>query len=67
MKERRGSGGVIWGALVVMGQRGVQAGDPGEAAFLSNLVEDKIGAGVSYVEFMCDIHRVIQNKLASSR
>ena len=45
----------------------LQAQDPGEAAFLSNLVEDKIGAGVSYVEFMCDVHRSIQDKLSNSR
>ena len=37
-------------------------GSPEEAAFLGRLVEDKGMAGMSYVEFLCQLHRLIQNK-----
>lgn len=40
----------------------LQAGDPLEAAFLAHLVEDRAAGTASYVEFLCDIHRRIQNK-----
>lgn len=38
-------------------------GDPHEAHFFNLLVEDKTPAGVSYVEFLCSIHKSIQQKL----
>lgn len=40
----------------------LQAGDPLEATFLAHLVEDRAAGTASYVEFLCDIHRRIQNK-----
>lgn len=39
-----------------------QAGDPVEAALLAHLVEDRAAGTASYVEFLCDVHRRIQNK-----
>ena len=44
--------------------RVVRRGDPGEAAFYCALVEDRTPAGgMSYVEYLCFLHRAIQNKL----
>eukprot|EP00274_Cyanoptyche_gloeocystis_P005871 CAMPEP_0196662326 /NCGR_PEP_ID=MMETSP1086-20130531/48231_1 /TAXON_ID=77921 /ORGANISM="Cyanoptyche gloeocystis , Strain SAG4.97" /LENGTH=48 /DNA_ID= /DNA_START= /DNA_END= /DNA_ORIENTATION= len=36
--------------------------DPVESRFLCYLVEDKHQATFSYVEFLCHVHRQIQNK-----
>ena len=33
-----------------------------EAAFQSALIEDRSAAGPSYVEYLCAVHREIQNK-----
>jgi protein transport protein SEC24 len=43
--------------------RVVRKGDPLEAAFLNALLEDRSPSGMSYVEFLCHIHRQIQNKM----
>ena len=45
--------------------RVLRRGDPLEAAFYNALVEDRSPAsGMSYVEFLCFLHRQIQNKLS---
>ena len=45
--------------------RVVRRGDPEEAAFFSALVEDRSpAAGMSYVEYLCHLHRQIQNRLS---
>ena len=45
--------------------RVLRRGDPLEPAFYHALVEDRSPtAGMSYVEFLCFVHRQIQNKLA---
>jgi len=36
--------------------------DPSESAFYSALVEDRFGSLPSYVEYLCQLHRQIQNK-----
>ena len=36
-------------------------GDPVEAAFYANLIEDKTSAGTSYVDFLVAVHRSIAN------
>ena len=38
-------------------------GDVSEGAFFQCLVEDRSTAGMSYVEYLCLVHRQIQNKL----
>lgn len=38
-------------------------GDASEGAFFQCLVEDRSTAGMSYVEYLCLVHRQIQNKL----
>ena len=38
------------------------AKDPLEARFLSMLTDDRAQASMSYVEFLCHIHRQIQSK-----
>lgn len=38
--------------------------DPRESQMFARLVEDKSSSFVSYVEFLCDLHRRIQHKLA---
>ena len=43
--------------------RVVRKGDPLEAAFVNALLEDRSPSGMSYVEFLCHIHRQIQNKM----
>jgi protein transport protein SEC24 len=43
--------------------RVVRRGDPLEAVFLGQLLEDRSPAGMSYVEFLCHVHRQIQNKM----
>ena len=43
----------------------MRRGHPHEAAFMAALVEDRsLSAGMSYVEFLCMLHRQIQNKLS---
>lgn len=42
----------------------VVQGDPAEVAFFNLLVEDRSTAGMSYVEYLCQVHRLIQNKMA---
>ena len=42
--------------------RVLRRGDPREGAFYRKLVEDRSPAGQSYVEFLCHVHRLIQNK-----
>lgn len=45
--------------------RVVRRGDPLEQAFYNSLIEDRSpSAGMSYVEYLCYLHRAIQNKLA---
>ncbi|GFR39599.1 hypothetical protein Agub_g59 [Astrephomene gubernaculifera] len=44
--------------------RVARKGDPAESAFFNMLVEDRSTAGMSYVEYLCQIHRLIQNKMA---
>ncbi len=36
--------------------------DPLEPSFFSALVEDRFGSALSYVEYLCQLHRQIQNK-----
>ncbi|KAI8470003.1 MAG: Sec23/Sec24 trunk domain-containing protein [Monoraphidium minutum] len=43
--------------------RAVRKGDPLEASFVNALLEDRSPSGMSYVEFLCHIHRQIQNKM----
>ncbi|KAG2496206.1 hypothetical protein HYH03_005805 [Edaphochlamys debaryana] len=43
--------------------RVARKGDPAESAFFNMLVEDRSTAGMSYVEYLCQIHRLIQNKM----
>jgi len=43
--------------------RVVRKGDALEPLFLSSLLEDRSPTGMSYVEFLCHIHRQIQNKM----
>ncbi len=40
-------------------------GDPAEVAFFNGLVEDKSTAGLSYVEYLCQVHRLIQSKMSA--
>eukprot|EP00884_Botryococcus_braunii_P013212 jgi/Botrbrau1/21892/Bobra.0249s0021.1 len=42
----------------------VRRGDPTEAAFYNMVVEDRCQTGASYVEYLCTVHRLIQNKLS---
>jgi protein transport protein SEC24 len=35
-----------------------------EVDFFNALVEDRLTSGMSYVEFLCHIHRQIQNKFS---
>ena len=42
----------------------VRPGDPAEAVFLSRLVEDKNNDGMTYVDYLCFVHRQIQLSLA---
>eukprot|EP00898_Chlorokybus_atmophyticus_P000326 jgi/Chlat1/1294/Chrsp118S01733 len=37
--------------------------DPSEALFFAQLIEDRTQSGMSYVEYLCHIHRLIQNKM----
>eukprot|EP00002_Diphylleia_rotans_P006568 TRINITY_DN1592_c0_g1_i1.p2 TRINITY_DN1592_c0_g1~~TRINITY_DN1592_c0_g1_i1.p2 ORF type:complete len:157 (-),score=30.44 TRINITY_DN1592_c0_g1_i1:225-695(-) len=41
----------------------VRKGDPHEQAFMGHITEDKGQGSMSYVEFLCHLHRQIQNKL----
>ena len=42
--------------------RVLRRGDAGEGRFLGALVEDRLQSGMSYVEFLCHVHKIIQNK-----
>lgn len=46
----------------LMRLRVVKRSDPCEAGFFNMLAEDRSAAGMSYVEFLCYVHRQIQNK-----
>ena len=39
----------------------LKRGDPAEILFYNCLVEDKNPAGMSYIEFLCAVHRQIQS------
>lgn len=39
----------------------LRRGDPAETLFYNCLVEDKNPAGMSYIEFLCAVHRQIQS------
>ena len=39
-------------------------GDRLETLFFNRLVEDRSQVGISYVEFLCQVHRDIQNKMS---
>lgn len=39
-------------------------GDIAESTFFSALVEDRSTAGLSYIEFLCHVHRLIQDKMS---
>jgi protein transport protein SEC24 len=41
----------------------VRKGEASEAAFLHGLVEDRGSGGMSYVEHLCHVHRLIQGKM----
>jgi protein transport protein SEC24 len=41
----------------------VRKGDSSEVMFLNSLVEDRSTAGMSYVEHLCHVHRLIQAKM----
>ena len=45
-----------------MRTRVIKRGDPAENQFYRKLIEDRSPAGMSYVEFLCHVHRLIQNK-----
>lgn len=47
-----------------MRTRLVRKGDSTENMFLNLLIEDRALAGISYVEFLCQVHKLIQNKLS---
>ncbi|MEW5312483.1 MAG: hypothetical protein WDW38_004115 [Sanguina aurantia] len=38
-------------------------GDPHEMSFFNSLVEDRSTTGMSYVEYLCQVHRLIQGKM----
>lgn len=38
-------------------------GDPHEMSFFNSLVEDRSTTGMSYVEYLCQVHRLIQAKM----
>jgi protein transport protein SEC24 len=42
----------------------IKRSDPLESVFFNLLLEDRSVAGMSYVEFLCHVHRQIQNKFA---
>lgn len=44
--------------------RVAKKGDQNYSHFLNLLVEDKSTAGMSYVEFLCHVHRQIQEKMS---
>ncbi len=45
-----------------MRTRILKRGDSLEALFYNRLMEDRSPAGMSYVEYLCHVHRLIQNK-----
>lgn len=42
----------------------VRPGDPMESIFMNRLVEDKNNDGMTYVDYLCFVHRQIQLALA---
>lgn len=40
----------------------LKRGDAQEVNFFNNLIEDRSASGMSYVEFLCHLHRQIQNR-----
>ncbi len=44
--------------------RVARKGDPAEVAFFNGLVEDRSTAGPSYVQYLCDVHRLIQERMS---
>jgi len=44
--------------------RVIKRGDTSETYFYNSIIEDRSQAGMSYVEFLCHIHRQIQNKFS---
>lgn len=46
--------------------RVARTGDSAEGAFVAALVEDRSAAGLSYVEYLCQVHRMIQDKMAKN-
>lgn len=44
-----------------MSIRVLKRGDPAETLFYNCLIEDKNPAGMSYIEFLCAVHRQIQS------
>jgi protein transport protein SEC24 len=44
--------------------RVAKKGDPYYPLFANMLVEDRSTAGMSYVEFLCHVHRQIQEKMS---
>lgn len=44
--------------------RVVRKAEPAEVTFFNLLVEDRSAAGQSYVEYLCQVHRMIQNKVS---
>ena len=47
-----------------MRMRILKRNDSMETLFYNRLIEDRSVAGMSYVEFLCHVHRLIQNKFA---
>jgi protein transport protein SEC24 len=45
--------------------RVARKGDAAEVGFFNALVEDRSPTGTSYVEYLCHVHRLIQNRMAS--
>jgi len=45
--------------------RVARKGDAAEVGFFNSLVEDKSTSGPSYVDYLCHVHRLIQNRMAS--
>jgi len=44
--------------------RVARKGDLAEVGFFNALMEDKSTAGSSYVDYLCHVHRLIQNRMA---
>ena len=48
--------------FAIISQRDIARGHQSESAFFNALVEDRTPAGLSYVEFLCAVHKQIQSK-----